>query len=171
MKSSDINCNQVIADAPVIQSNPIQSESESESSIAPDSAPTPKSPKPPATLQADMFGAICETCELNPRVNPGRIGKVASTLLSAGYTPEQVREFKPWWLSDAWRAEHTPVPSITKLTEQLEQFKNAASKPRVVPASNGYTNGNGRGAPVSKVDKTLANAAALREMLKEGGTL
>lgn len=124
-----------------------------------------------AAMFQDMFNAICETCELNPGVNSSKTGGAAKTLLKAGYTPAQVRGFKDWWLSDAWRAEHTPVPSITKLTEQLEQFKNAASKPRVVPASNGYTNGNGRGAPVSKVDKTLANAAALREMLKEGGTL
>lgn len=125
---------------------------------------------PPATAQAEMFGAICETCELNTRVNPGRIGKVAKTLLDAGYTPEQVRGFKAWWQSDAWRMEHTPVPSTAALTEKLEQFRNSIGKPRVIPATNGNGYSNGK-QPMSKVEKSLANAAELRTMLENGGTL
>ncbi len=130
----------------------------------------PKTPKPPASAQADMFGAICETCELDPKLKREMVAKTAQSLLAAGYTPEQVREFKPWWLADQWRAEHTPVPTIAKLTTFLQQFRNDQTKPRVIP-TNGYANGNGHAAGTSKVDKTLANAAALREMLERGGTL
>jgi len=117
----------------------------------------------------DMFAAICETCELSPRVNPSKTGGHAKTLLRAGYTPEQVRGFKAWWQSDQWRLEHTPVPTVAKMIEKMEQFKNSIGKPRPIPAANG--NGYHANGVPSKVDKTLANAAALREMLKEGGTL
>lgn len=141
-----------------------------------DTVPAPvgaKPPKPPASAQADMFGAICETCELDPKLKQGMVAKTAQSLLAAGYTPEQVRGFKAWWLSDAWRAEHTPVPTVAKLTTHLQQFRNDANgKPRVIPAANtngnGYTNGK---QPMSKVEKSLANAAELRTMLENGGTL
>lgn len=42
LKSSDIKCNQMNANVPVIQSNPIQSESESESNPIPEDADWPK---------------------------------------------------------------------------------------------------------------------------------
>lgn len=107
--------------------------------------PAPKAKKPhrePTSAQQDMFGAICETCELNPKLKPGMIAKTAKTLLDAGFTPEQVRGFKEWWLSDAWRAEHTPVPTIAKLTDKLQQFKNQAEKlPQVVAPANGKVAG------------------------------
>lgn len=166
MIADDINCNQMLADAPVIQSNPIQSESEGESNPAPVGTPTPKPKKPPASAQQDMFGAICETCELNPKVNPGRIAKLAETLLSAEYTPEQVRGFKEWWQSDAWRLEHTPVPTMVKLAEQLEQFRNGIGKPRVTTTNGaGYTNGRG----TSKVDKTMQAFDELEAMAAAKG--
>ena len=97
----------------------------------------PKKPrKPPTSLQQDMFGAVCETCELNPKLKAGMIAKTAKSLLDAGYTPAQVRGFKAWWLSDAWRAEHTPVPTIAKLLDKLEQFKNAAATVPSIPLVN-----------------------------------
>jgi len=70
--------------------------------------------------------------------------------------------------ANQWRGDVAVLPR--QLTEYAGQLKDGLPP----PAQNGrtaYANGNGRGAPVSKVDKTLANAAALREMLKEGGTL
>lgn len=146
---------------------------------APDGAPPPapkaksaKEQKPPTSAQADMFGAICETCELDPKLKQGFIAKTAQSLLAAGYTPEQVRGFKGWWLSDAWRAEHTPVPTVAKLTTHLQQFKNDAGKPRVMPTTNGsYTNGNGRTAGTSKVDRSMAAVDTVLDMLSKGGTL
>lgn len=132
--------------------------------IAPVGAKPPKPPKPPASDQADMFGAICETCELDPRLKQGMIAKTAQSLLAAGYTPEQVRGFKGWWLLDAWRAEHTPVPTIAKLTTFLQQFRNDANgKPRAIPASNG----NGHG--TSKVERNMAAVDAVFDMLEQKG--
>jgi hypothetical protein len=175
MKSSDINCNQMQSNVPVFE-NPIQSESESESNFASDDAdlpfsdpptPAPKkekvkpAPKETNPAQREMFGAIRDTCELNGELHASRIGKTARELLAAGYTPEQVRGFKDWWLSDPWRAEHTPVPTIAKLIEKLEQFKNAADKPR--PVFTNSTNGRGQ----SKVDRSLAAVDEVRQMLKQ----
>lgn len=134
MQASDINCDQVLANVPVIQSNPIQVESHATRVASDDANPselTPKpkrEPKPPASVQADMFGAICETCELDPKLKQGMVAKTAQSLLAAKYTPEQVRGFKAWWLSDDWRAEHTPVPTIAKLTTHLQQFRNLVEK-------------------------------------------
>jgi hypothetical protein len=62
-------------------------------------------------------------------------------LLAAGFTPEQVRGFKTWWLADEWRAEHTPVPTIAKLTTFLQQFKNAAEKMSPATSTNGKVTG------------------------------
>ncbi len=166
MQSSDINCNQVIANVPVIQSNPIQSESEieseSESIITPDGAPT-KPAKHPVSLQQEMFGAVADTCELDAKLKASVIGKTSKQLLDAGYTPEQVRGFKLWWQSDNWRSEHTPVPSIHKLTEMLPQFRNG----RPVLNGNGHT-GNGR---MSPLDRSLQSIEEVREMLRNGGTI
>jgi len=123
------------------------------------SKPAPKESNP---AQAEMFGAIRDTCELNGKLHASRIGKAARDLLAAGYTPEQVRSFRDWWLSDPWRAEHTPVPTIAKLTEKLEQFKNSADKPRPVSV-NGNANGRGQ----SKVDRSLAAVDAVRQMMSQ----
>ena len=123
------------------------------------SKPAPKESNP---AQAEMFGAIRDTCELNGKLHARRIGKAARDLLAAGYTPEQVRSFRDWWLSDPWRAEHTPVPTIAKLTEKLEQFKNSADKPRPVSV-NGNANGRGQ----SKVDRSLAAVDAVRQMMSQ----
>lgn len=54
MISNDINCNQMIADVPVIQSNPIQSESESESNTLAHSA-APAAGESAKTDQFDVF--------------------------------------------------------------------------------------------------------------------
>lgn len=174
MKSDDSKCDQMIAYVPVFE-NPIQSESES--NVSPDgelpftdpSPPAPKkakaksAPKESNPAHAEMFGAIRDTCELNGELHAGRIGKTARELLAVGYTPEQVRCFKDWWLSDSWRAEHTPVPTIAKLVEKLEQFKNAAGKPRASPTPSP----NGRGQ--SKVERSLAAVDEVRQMLKQQG--
>lgn len=100
----------------------------------PQTQPSQQFAKTPSSQQA-MFGAIASTCELDQTLKRGQIAKTASSLLTAGYTPEQVTGFKAWWQSDAWRMEHTPVPSITKLTDMLQQFRNGNGK----VATNGKT--------------------------------
>ena len=140
----DINCNQMQTNAPDIQSNPIQCGQHMQSQS--DAAPNGTKPSQPAprkditSAQQDMFGAIADTCELDAKLKRGMIAKTAKTLLDAGYTPEQVRGFKEWWLADSWRAEHTPVPSIAKLTDKLQQFRNANGQPATT-AANGKVAG------------------------------
>lgn len=168
MIASDINCNQVTAYVPVIQSNPIQSESESESESESNVAPVSATPqrKPHTSLQQEMFGAIAETCELDARLHNKRIGQTASSLLATGYTPEQVRQFKTWWLSDLWRYEHTPVPSLKMLLDKIQQFKNSADRPRPVPVA--HTNGNGHVNGASKVARSMEAVDAVFDMLERG---
>lgn len=145
MQSFDINCNQVIANVPVIQSNTIQVdiECESISSASPDGdKPSKPTPKAPASAQQDMFGAVADTCELDPQLKRGVIAKTAKDLLAAGYAPDVVRGFKAWWQADAWRAEHTPVPSIAKLLEKLPQYRNMVEQGALlVQPANGVVTG------------------------------
>jgi len=105
----------------------------------------PRAPKADVTQQQAMFGAIVETCQLDANLQKSQIGKTAAALVKAGYTPEQVRGFTEWWLSDSWRMEHTPVPTLQQLMTKIVQFKNG------VTTVNG--NGNGR---MSNVEKSLA---------------
>jgi hypothetical protein len=88
-------------------------------SVKPETQPAPKLP----TLQQEMFGALAETCQLDGTIKApaARLGKAASELLAANYKPEQVRAFTAWWLSDAWRAEHTPTPTLPQVVEKLKQ--------------------------------------------------
>ena len=76
----------------------------------------------PSTQQA-MFGALETTCVLDGKVKSiaSRIGKTAKELVAAGITPEQVLNFGAWWKADAWRAEHTPVPKLPHVAEQIKQ--------------------------------------------------
>lgn len=167
---ADVTRNDSVACASVTHIDKIREDKNivvDKSTTAPDGAKPPKTPKPPTSEQSDMFGAICETCELDPKLNQGRVAKTAQSLLAAKYTPEQVRGFKDWWLADAWRAEHTPVPTVAKLTTHLQQYRNELTKPRVVPANgNGY-NGNGRPTAPSKVERSLAAVEEVRQMLKQ----
>jgi hypothetical protein len=101
------------------------------------SKPTPK----PATTQQEMFGAVAETCELDPQLKRGVIAKTAKDLLAAKYTPDMVRGFKAWWLADAWRAEHTPVPSLAKLLEKLPQYRNMVEQGAMLAPTNGVVAG------------------------------
>lgn len=112
------NGNQVISDASTCARNPIQSESK----VCDADAPPP--PKPPTPQQA-MFEAICEVCVLDPAtVAKGRVGKRASTLVKAGYTPEQVRACygkAGWWYQHDWRGRKGDPPKPEQIGETIKQ--------------------------------------------------
>jgi hypothetical protein len=111
-----------------------------------------------AAPQQAMFSAIMETCQLDAKLKRGQIARTAKQLLEAGYTPEDVQKFKTWWTSDTWKAQHTPVPTITKLVELLPQSKTGV-------VSNNVRNNS----KVAQSMAALARAAARMEQQEGEG--
>lgn len=108
--------------------------------VEPAPEPEPKPKKARAVQeggQADMFGAITETCQLDAKLKTGQIAKTAKALLSAGYTPAQVRAFPVWWQIHDWRGQRGDTPTIAQLTEKIKQSVNGVSPPVVTPQRNG----------------------------------
>jgi len=94
------------------------------------------------------------------------------TPLMAEKVHGMIDEFPDEWIDKSFEvAVNANKRRLDYVLGTLENWRRDGFGSKPQPKSTGYANGNGRGAPVSKVDKTLANAAALREMLKEGGTL
>ena len=72
------------------------------------------------TEQQEMFGAVAEVCKVNPQLKASMIGKTATALLKAGYTPKQVLRFPAWWKSD-WHGKSGSVATMGQLLEFIEQ--------------------------------------------------
>lgn len=111
-----------------------------------DGADAPPSPKPPTPQQA-MFEAICEVCVLDPAtVAKGRIGKRASTLVKAGYTPEQVRAYygkAGWWYQHDWRGRKGDPPKPEQIGETIKQAMSTDPPPerpsiRILPQQGNH---------------------------------
>lgn len=84
------------------------------------------SPKP-LTTQQDMFGALAEVCQLNPALQKTQLGKTASQLIKAGYTPDQIRErYNPgaWWYLHDWRGQKGQPPTLPQVVSTIEQAGN-----------------------------------------------
>lgn len=129
MIADDIKCNQMQANVPVIQSNPIQFESESESNntqsaIAEDS---PKRTVNNPSQQQEMFGTLAEVCVLDSKLHAPKIAKVAKQLLAAGYTAEQVAAFPYWWKKVDWRGVKGGTPTLQQVNELIKQSLNFAN--------------------------------------------
>ena len=77
-----------------------------------------------------MFGALADVCILDGKIKATQIGKMAKTLLGAGYTADQVLAFNAWWHKVDWRGQKGNAPTLAQVAELIKQ-------------SLTYTNGNG----------------------------
>ena len=95
------------------------------------------------TKQQEMVGALAQVCQMDVKLktNAKRCGLVAKELLEAAYTPADVIYFGVWWLTDKWRADNTPIPTLPRVQSYIAQAK------RTDPG----TNGNGATAPPAPV--------------------
>lgn len=128
----DINCDQLQSNAPVIQSNPIQSESKSESND------TPTKSEVKLSAHQEIFGALTEVCVLDGKLKATQIGRTAKQLADAGYTAQQVVHFGQWWRVNDWRGKKGNPPTLPQVVELIKQS--------TVHQMNGNgRNGNGNG--------------------------
>jgi len=70
-----------------------------------------------------MFGALATACQLDQKLKAGQIAKTAKTLLSAGYTVEDVERFLPWWNEFDFRGQKHQPPSLAQLVENIFRAK------------------------------------------------
>lgn len=142
MIASDINCNQMIADAPVIQSNTIHAEAPA--SAAP--AAKPSKPKPTksngvSTAQQEYFGAVCACVGWDSKTitadQKGQVAQTAGVLQGAGYSIDDLRSFWRYWRDEDWRGQKGQLPTLPQLRSEIGKIR------AYVPpsASNGKVNG------------------------------
>jgi len=94
------------------------------------------------------------------------VAQTAGVLKEAGYSIDDLRSFWTWWHKNDWRGQKGQLPTLPQLRSEIGKIR----LPVVTTPSNG-ANGNGIAHGASKVEKSLANAAALRDKLARGGTL
>lgn len=93
----------------------------SSSSSSSPSGGSPPDPPPRERARNPLFDALAEVSGLDPRTAGGRIGKAAAELATAGYSPEEVREFaRRFWefcpyASRDNRARPTPQEIVTNI--------------------------------------------------------
>ena len=153
MQSSDINCDQVISNVPVIQSNPIRIQSESESNLDhdviadDDELPTPAETKKVQTAQQEFFGAICEAIGWDYRTitktQSGQVAQAIKALQKGGYSAADVRQFRDWWMTFDWRGLKGQAPTINQLRSDIGKIRQPV--PAHQPSSNGRNGRNGTG--------------------------
>lgn len=99
------------------------------------------------TKQQEMVGALAQVCQMDVKLktNAKRCGLVAKELLEASYTPDDVTYFGVWWLTDKWRAENTPIPTLPRVQSYIAQAK------RTAPGSNGSNCATAPPAPAAPV--------------------
>ena len=72
-----------------------------------------------------MMCAIGEVCQMDVKLNNGRLGKCAKGLLAAGYTVEQITNFysgeSSWWRKHDWRGQKNSPPKPEQINETIAQ--------------------------------------------------
>ena len=111
--------------------------------------PSPKKDSHVHSQQQEMFGAVAEVCKVDPKLKASLIGKNATALLNAGYTPSQVLRFPVWWRAN-WHGKDGKIATMGQLLEFIKQAvgpgenaepKNGTDpvKPKTVPIKDPVT--------------------------------
>ena len=113
-----------------------------------DELPTTEQPKQPAdkptptkkqravtepTAQQAMFQALADVTMLDAKLKAKQIGKTASELIQAEYTPAHVQRFGEWWATSDWRGQKGAAPTLAQVVELIKQ----ANTPRA--HANGHS--------------------------------
>jgi hypothetical protein len=178
--TSDCNeqCNAVTTRERENRIDKMRREEKEPAATPPPPSPAPKSasvkaPKPTTEQQA-MFGALAETCQLDPKLKAAMIGKTAKRLTDAGYKPAQVTAFLTWWQAHDWRAKDSPYPSLAQVEDKLQQAQ--LPTPPKEHRNNGQSSSPGYGLtslPKGKAarEPTAEEVATLGPLLAESRRL
>jgi hypothetical protein len=89
------------------------------------------------TPQRAMFAALAEAWQVDVALAPkGRVGKVASAMVKAGYTPEQVQagyRVGGWWYTHDWRGKGGAPATPEQVAETIRQATNGNGKHYDIP--------------------------------------
>lgn len=119
--ADDSNCDQMIANVPVIQSNPIQSESESESNSADKPRTAEKETCPKEWV--DRINALCKidayTATVQARKNVSDCGKA---LIKGGAVIEALDTFERNWYALDWRGKQGQAPTVKQVRDEWGKY-------------------------------------------------
>lgn len=79
--------------------------------------------------QQEMFGALCEVCIVDGKLNAARVGRQASKLVDAGYKAEDVRRWYGkggWWYAKDWRGKQGQTPALEQVGETIAKANKEA---------------------------------------------
>lgn len=104
------------------------------------------------TAQQAMFQALAEVTLLDAKLKAKQLGKTASELLKAEYTPEHVKRFGEWWATSDWRGQKGAAPTLAQVMELIKQANTPrahingtpAPAPVIVSGIGGLFNGDER---------------------------
>jgi hypothetical protein len=90
----------------------------------------------PQTIMLTMVTAIAEVTRQDLNLNYAKLAKSAKTLISNGYTHEQIVSCfgsgGAWYRSD-WRGKNGQAPSVSDINAKIKQFTGAAQTPQFNP--------------------------------------
>jgi phage replication O-like protein O len=76
-----------------------------------------------------IFSALSRVCKVDPKLKGGMIGKIAKSLLLAGYTADDVNRFEFWWRGNDFRGKQGSPPTLNQVVELIMQSKSATAMP------------------------------------------
>jgi hypothetical protein len=88
-----------------------------------------KKDEPAPAGQREMVGELARLCVMDVRLEGGRLGKVASKLVKAGYSTADLHLFRDWWYKRDWRGKLGQVPKPEQVLEVIPQSKNGGTQP------------------------------------------
>lgn len=97
------------------------------------SLPSPSLPNPSLPGQADqeeIVKAICEIAELDPGIykNATNAFDISNSLISAGYTLEDLKGFREYWDKEDWRGQKGQAPALSQVVTEIKKAKEWKSK-------------------------------------------
>lgn len=85
---------------------------------------------PPQTLtpQQRMLETLSSITGMDYHIkgNAARLGKTASELLAAHYTPDDALKFAKWWQTEDWRGKKGDAPKLSHILEGIGQVRNGS---------------------------------------------
>jgi phage replication O-like protein O len=76
-----------------------------------------------------IFSALSKVCKVDPKLKGRMIGKIAKSLVGAGYTADDVNKFEFWWRGNDFRGKQGSPPTLNQVVELIMQSKSATAMP------------------------------------------
>lgn len=125
--------------------------------------------KPPPTEHQIMFGELQRACNVLRLTGPfsGWANREAKSLHEAGFTVEDVRQFKRWWDSDGWRKQKQPM-NFKIFSEKFDAWVSMGKPTQYIEPSSGNSGrGSGANKQTTRREDGGPTSADMRRILAE----